>query len=76
LDWSVIRRENLDGIKVYLAPDGEPHQNPNGEPSKEVGWLMVRASGTEPMLRIYSETTSPETTQQILTSVSTLVHSF
>ena len=47
LDWPVVRREDLDGIKVYLG---------------EIGWLMVRASGTENMLRLYSETTRPETT--------------
>ena len=47
LDWPIIRREDLDGIKVYLG---------------DVGWVMVRASGTEHMLRIYSETTRPETT--------------
>ncbi|PYU34784.1 MAG: phosphoglucosamine mutase, partial [Acidobacteria bacterium] len=35
LDWPVTGREDLDGIKVYLG---------------DVGWVMVRASGTEPML--------------------------
>ena len=58
LDWSVVRREDLDGIKVYL--DG-------------LGWVMVRASGTEPMLRIYSETTRPQTTRRILEETSALV---
>jgi len=58
LDWPVARREDLDGIKVHL--DG-------------AGWVMVRASGTEPMLRIYSETASPETTRRLLEGVSALV---
>ncbi|MFZ0521155.1 MAG: phosphoglucomutase/phosphomannomutase family protein [Candidatus Acidiferrales bacterium] len=58
LDWPVTRRENLDGIKIYLG---------------EIGWAMVRASGTEPMLRIYSETTHPETTSRVLKEVSRLV---
>ena len=58
LDWPVTRREDLDGIKVYLG---------------DVGWVMVRASGTEPMLRIYSETTRPETTRRILEETSALV---
>jgi phosphomannomutase len=58
LDWPIVRREDLDGVKVYLG---------------EIGWVMVRASGTEPMLRIYSETTRPETTERILNEVSTLV---
>jgi len=60
LEWPVVRREDMDGIKVYLG---------------EVGWVMVRASGTEPMLRIYSETTRPETTRRILEETSALVQS-
>jgi alpha-D-glucose phosphate-specific phosphoglucomutase len=49
--WPVTRRENLDGIKLYLG---------------DIGWLMVRASGTENLLRIYSETNRLETTQKAL----------
>jgi len=60
LEWPVVRRENLDGIKVYLG---------------EIGWVMVRISGTEHMLRIYSETTRPETTARILAGVSALARS-
>jgi phosphomannomutase len=51
LEWPVERREDLDGIKLYLG---------------DIGWLMLRASGTEPMLRVYSETTSPANTRRIL----------
>jgi alpha-D-glucose phosphate-specific phosphoglucomutase len=57
LDWSVVRREDLDGLKIYLG---------------DIGWVMVRASGTENMLRIYSETTRPETTRRILERVTEL----
>ena len=60
LDWQITRREDLDGVKVYLG---------------EIGWVMVRVSGTEPMLRIYSETTSPETTRRVLAEVTKLVNS-
>jgi phosphomannomutase len=49
--WDVTRREDMDGIKLYLG---------------ETGWVMVRASGTENLLRIYSETSRPETTQSVL----------
>ena len=58
LDWPVVRREDMDGIKVYLG---------------DIGWVMVRASGTERMLRIYAETTRAEITQRILSGVSALV---
>jgi len=49
--WDVSRREDLDGVKLYLD---------------DVGWVMVRASGTENLLRIYAETSRPETTQSVL----------
>jgi phosphomannomutase len=39
----------------------------------EIGWVMVRASGTEPMLRVYSETTRAETTRRVLDEVAALV---
>ena len=57
-DWPVVRREDLDGIKLYVG---------------EIGWVMVRGSGTEPMLRVYSETTRAENTQRLLNEVSELV---
>ena len=57
-DLDVARREDLDGIKLYLG---------------EIGWLMLRASGTEPMLRVYSETTSPATTRRILDETCAIV---
>jgi phosphomannomutase len=55
LDWPVVRRENMDGIKLYLD---------------EVGWVLVRASGTENLLRVYAETDRGETTRKILNEVA------
>jgi alpha-D-glucose phosphate-specific phosphoglucomutase len=52
-EWPVTRRENMDGIKIYLG---------------EIGWVMVRASGTENLLRIYSETSKASTTQKVLSA--------
>jgi alpha-D-glucose phosphate-specific phosphoglucomutase len=60
LNWPVVRRESLDGIKVYLD---------------EIGWVMVRASGTENLLRIYSETNSAETTQRVLRATVAAIQS-
>lgn len=55
LDWDVVGREDLDGIKLYLG---------------DIGWVMLRASGTERMLRIYCETSRPETTRRVLDAVA------
>ena len=54
----VVRREDMDGIKLYLG---------------EVGWVMVRASGTENLLRVYCETSNSETTRRILNAVTQIV---
>jgi phosphomannomutase len=59
LDLPIVRREDMDGIKVYLG---------------ETGWLMVRASGTENLLRVYSEAAKPETTRRVLVAVTQIVH--
>jgi phosphomannomutase len=48
----------MDGIKVYLG---------------EIGWVMVRPSGTENLLRLYSETSRADTTQRVLAAVSRIV---
>jgi phosphomannomutase len=56
--WPVTRRENLDGIKIYLG---------------DKGWLMVRASGTENLLRIYSEMSSKDAARQALDATRALV---
>jgi phosphomannomutase len=58
LDWPITRRENMDGIKIYLG---------------EIGWLLVRASGTENLLRVYCETSKQETTQRALDAIAKLV---
>ncbi|HXY26533.1 MAG TPA: phosphoglucomutase/phosphomannomutase family protein [Candidatus Acidoferrum sp.] len=59
VDLPVVRRENLDGIKVYLG---------------DAGWVMLRASGTENLLRVYSETSKPELTRRVLEAVTQIVH--
>jgi phosphomannomutase len=59
LDLPVVRREDMDGIKLYLG---------------EAGWVMVRASGTENLLRVYCETNNPDTTRRVLEAVAQMVH--
>jgi phosphomannomutase len=58
LEWPVTRREDMDGIKVYLG---------------DIGWVLVRASGTENLLRVYSETSRRETTNQVLAVVINII---
>ncbi len=52
--YSFNRIETIDGIKYHLD---------NG------GWIMLRASGTEPLLRVYAEGNSKEETLDILEDV-------
>jgi phosphomannomutase len=45
----------MDGIKLYLG---------------SIGWVMVRASGTENLLRVYAETSEKTSTQRVLQAVA------
>jgi len=59
LRWPVVNREAMDGIKLYLG---------------EIGWVMVRASGTENLLRVYAETSQQLTTGKVLKAVAERIH--
>jgi phosphomannomutase len=65
--YAVLKKENLDGIKFFL----QASNNGNGA----VPWVLFRASGTEPLLRIYAEAASPELVQEILALAESFVHS-
>ncbi len=66
--YRVLRTENMDGIKFYLS-------NPEAASLKNAAetWLLLRASGTEPLLRVYCESTSHEAVQRILKAAETFV---
>ncbi len=66
LHWPVAAREDLDGIKLYLGDN-------LGDGSGDSGWVMLRASGTEPMLRVYSETASAADTRSVLDETCAIV---
>ena len=59
----ILRQENLDGVKFYL-------DNPEAatKPNAAETWLLLRASGTEPLMRIYTESSSTEAVQRLLDS--------
>jgi phosphomannomutase len=61
LEWPVVRNETIDGIKLYLG---------------EIGWVMVRASGTENLLRVYAETSELQSTRNVLSAVADRIHTF
>ncbi len=57
----VERVSTLDGIKFFV-------KNPEaaGKKNAAESWLLLRASGTEPLLRIYSESCSKESVEKLL----------
>ncbi|MBW4648462.1 MAG: phosphoglucomutase/phosphomannomutase family protein [Kastovskya adunca ATA6-11-RM4] len=48
-----------DGVKLYLE-DG--------------GWILLRPSGTEPLMRVYMETSSPDQLKQIGTTMEQMIN--
>lgn len=56
--YTFNRTEKIDGVKYHLD---------NG------GWVMLRASGTEPLLRVYAEGNSKEETADILEEVKATI---
>jgi phosphomannomutase len=64
--YNILRKENMDGVKFFLdapAPD-------NGA----IPWVLLRASGTEPLLRVYSEAATPELVTEILKEAEVFVN--
>ena len=59
----ILRQETLDGVKFYLD-NPEAKTKPNAAET----WLLLRASGTEPLMRIYSESCSKESVAKLLES--------
>jgi len=64
----VLKMETLDGIKFFL-------ENPTctGKKNAAETWLLLRASGTEPLLRVYCESCSTESVQQVLAAAKSFV---
>ena len=56
--YGVLKKEHMDGVKFFLdAPR-------NGKGAQ--AWVLFRASGTEPLLRLYTEASSPELVREFL----------
>ena len=56
----VLRTENIDGYKYFFENDA---------------WLLIRPSGTEPVLRTYAESSSSEKAFDILNAVKSVIES-
>ena len=65
----VLRVETMDGIKFFL-------DNPEAKTKKNAAetWLLLRASGTEPLLRVYSESCSTESVEKVLKAATDFVN--
>jgi phosphomannomutase len=65
--YGIVQKENMDGVKLFLdAPD-------HAKGAK--AWVLLRASGTEPLLRVYSEAAAPELVAEILEQAKSFVNS-
>ena len=59
--FKVLKMETLDGIKFFLeVPDCA------AKPNAAETWLLLRASGTEPLLRVYCESCSVASVERVL----------
>jgi alpha-D-glucose phosphate-specific phosphoglucomutase len=63
--YRVIKKEHMDGVKFFLDA-------PTNRDGAEA-WLLFRTSGTEPLLRLYSEASSPELVRELLAAGESFV---
>lgn len=57
-NYTVQKVETIDGYKFHL---------------NETSWVMIRASGTEPLLRVYAESPNQAETENILATVKSVL---
>ncbi len=58
--YAIQRKQDLDGVKFFLDVPGRD--------KGADAWVLFRVSGTEPLLRVYTEASSPELVEEILAS--------
>ena len=64
--YRIIKKEHMDGVKFFLDA-------PTGGKGAEA-WVLFRASGTEPLLRLYTEASSPELVSELLVTGENFVN--
>ena len=73
--YRVKHVEDLDGFKFFLdVPDSVPDHSATPRATPAEAWVLVRGSGTEPLMRVYCEAASPETVSRILDATVTFVN--
>ena len=55
----ITKKDTKDGIKIYFDDDSS--------------WILIRPSGTEPLLRCYIETNSEDKLQQLKTDIKNMI---
>jgi len=65
--YKVLKKETLDGVKFFL--DAPTHRN------GAEAWVLFRSSGTEPLLRLYTEAATPELVSELLSAGESFVRS-
>lgn len=60
--FKIVSKNKIDGIKIFL---GENLQEP-------AAWVLIRKSGTEPLLRFYIETDSQSMTEELKAFIKTI----
>ena len=68
----VLRKEDLVGMKFFLDVP-EDANSATGSPAPAETWLLLRASGTEPLLRVYCESSSQANVDRILKAAEAFV---
>src|SRR5437588_7147851 len=64
--FAVTKKSRLDRAQVFLSASKD---GSGAEP-----WILLRASGTEPLLRLYAEAASPELVNEVLDSAERFVN--
>ncbi|KAB2923364.1 MAG: phosphoglucomutase/phosphomannomutase family protein [Bacteroidetes bacterium] len=54
--FEIVKTDTTDGVKLFTKN----------------GWMLVRASGTEPLIRFYAEADSPKKVQQMLKAATSV----
>ncbi|HET6169697.1 MAG TPA: phosphoglucomutase/phosphomannomutase family protein, partial [Terracidiphilus sp.] len=69
----VLRVETMDGIKFFLDNPDCSGLDSKGVANAAETWLLLRASGTEPLLRVYCESCSVESVTKVLEAAQKFV---